>query len=802
MPSRILFSVQTLVVIGFAALLPLFVIPASWLGVEHAKVALAVIAVFAGAIAWGISVVKQGTVEIPRSLVIVGICALPIVYLLSALIAHPSMESFLGSGLERDTVVAVLLWASIALLGAFGISRAEGVRSAHMAIIGATLIAIIVQVIRLAWPTLLMGASGAASATLVGSWHDLISMTGLAIVLAAGYIATNTVRGAWRWALMGTIGLGFVIMIMASFRDIWIVLAVASLAVLAMTFRRGNSLAAVQPQTPPADAHDPVRVGGYPPQMQQLHQSSYAQPEAGAPVRRTPLMVVAAVSIVFAVFGGMIHQQLPNSLRILQFEVRPSWDGTMTVITSVWSEGKILFGSGPNTFANDWALYKPLEVNETPFWEVGFVQGVGVVPTSFATVGIIGGIAWIAFLALVVFCSIRVALRASGENRLVAVLAVVSALYIWALNVFYVPGVGVIALAFLSVGMLIATARITNVIGVLSVPVSIRSPQGIAMTAGVLVVFIAMFGASAGTARAALSDAILNRAIVDYQEHGNLALASSRVQKALDLYASDRSHRAAVELGLLQLREALATPNASEEEVKQIQGVLEQTIKHGLAAVVENEGDLQNWLTLARTYEELAGVQVQGAFEQAVAVYEKARDLHPTSPVPYFKLAQIAVAQNNIPVAQAMIDESLKRKQTYLPAHLLRSRIFASQNDAPSALASMQAVVQLAPNEPGAWYEFGALLFAAGDIQKAEVALRQAVTLEPSYANAWFVLARIYAGVGDRTRALEALEKVRALNPDNEAVLEAISQVRAMGESTATPASDTTDTTDATPSED
>jgi cytochrome c-type biogenesis protein CcmH/NrfG len=90
----------------------------------------------------------------------------------------------------------------------------------------------------------------------------------------------------------------------------------------------------------------------------------------------------------------------------------------------------------------------------------------------------------------------------------------------------------------------------------------------------------------------------------------------------------------------------------------------------------------------------------------------------------------------------------------------------------------MQAVVQLAPNEPGAWYEFGVLLLSAGDLQNAELSLRQAVTLQPSYANAWFVLARIYYEVADNGRALEALEHVRALNPDNQAVLEAIQQVQ------------------------
>ncbi|KKW05574.1 MAG: hypothetical protein UY39_C0056G0002 [Candidatus Kaiserbacteria bacterium GW2011_GWC2_49_12] len=39
-------------------------------------------------------------------------------------------------------------------------------------------------------------------------------------------------------------------------------------------------------------------------------------------------------------------------------------------------------------------MYKPLGVNFTEFWNVDFYSGVGFIPTSFVTVGLLGVVAW------------------------------------------------------------------------------------------------------------------------------------------------------------------------------------------------------------------------------------------------------------------------------------------------------------------------------------------------------------------------------------------------------------------------
>jgi tetratricopeptide (TPR) repeat protein len=113
---------------------------------------------------------------------------------------------------------------------------------------------------------------------------------------------------------------------------------------------------------------------------------------------------------------------------------------------------------------------------------------------------------------------------------------------------------------------------------------------------------------------------------------------------------------------------------------KQLETTLSQTIEHGLKAVSIDGADYQNWLTLAQLYQELAGVGIQGAYEQAQQAYTKAREENPTNPLPLFRLGQLETLRGNTSNAIDYFSEAVKVKRDFAPAYFLQSQLLAQQN--------------------------------------------------------------------------------------------------------------------------
>jgi tetratricopeptide (TPR) repeat protein len=201
-----------------------------------------------------------------------------------------------------------------------------------------------------------------------------------------------------------------------------------------------------------------------------------------------------------------------------------------------------------------------------------------------------------------------------------------------------------------------------------------------------------------------------------------------------------------------------------------LQKTLTETIDHGLAAISIDRVDYQNWLTLAVLYQELAGVGIEGAYEQAQTAYTSARNENPTNPVPVFRLAQLETARGNRGAAISNLDAALVIKPDFAPAHFLRSQLLAQDQRLEDAVASAVAVVQLVPGDPLGWYNLGVILYMGRSFNEAGAAFVQAVTLQPDYSNALFMLALTFHQVGQPEQAIQAMSRVVELNPTDTTV--------------------------------
>jgi hypothetical protein len=156
---------------------------------------------------------------------------------------------------------------------------------------------------------------------------------------------------------------------------------------------------------------------------------------------------------------------MSNITGVQNVDVRPSLSATLNVSKAVLLENSLL-GSGPNTFDRDWLVYKTPEVNTTPFWSVSFPFGIGFIPTQVASTGALGTLAWLVFLAIILFQSVKTLIRLpeSRAERFVLVSTMFISLFLWTASIIYPPSTTVLIFAFIFSGLFLASGKVSGII--------------------------------------------------------------------------------------------------------------------------------------------------------------------------------------------------------------------------------------------------------------------------------------------------------------------------------------------------
>ncbi len=760
--SKVLQSVALWSATLTVALLPVFFLPVQWATIAHAKFLLLALGVGIGVAAAAIASLVRGDIRIPKSIALFTVFLVPLAYMASGLMRGDAHSFY---AVERDTVLASLLWAGALWLAVLGFQSRVRVLWAYRAfLILATLITLFQIARLLIGPDLFTfgGALIGPSASVVGSWHDLAIFLGFTFILAISFLGSTHAEGTDRIISIATGIIAFLGLALINMLDVWVVISLTTGAIGAYHVYRFYA----------QDKKWSVDL---------LKHTSTAL-----------FLGAALLAGLFAIAGTTLHTVLPTALQVTQVEVRPSWQGTFDVASAVYRSSGALFGSGPNTFVREWGMYKPAGVNETAFWNADFAQGVGFIPTSLITLGIFGAIAWLLFLGSFAFEGVRTLMRSASDNSVEPIIAGLfgGALYLWALHVTYPPGPAIMALAFLVSGLAISWAAHSGTIPLIHISTLAGSPRWkiFSVTLGFIVLGAGMFVTSGLFVRALAADMLVNKSVASFNRTGSLEQSDALLKTSLALYPGyDRAHRASVELGLLQLATLAKDANAEDQaRVKLLQDTVSNAIAHGLAAVESNADDYQNWLTLARAYEQLAGAQVEGAYERAIDAYQGAVAKNPTNPAPHLLLARLALLKEDVEGAKSQLALAVQKKQNFAEAYFLLSQIASSAGDVEGAIAAAERAVLSAPQEPVAWFQLGALQYGAQTYDKAVAALEQAVLLNTNYANALYVLSLSYAAQGRFEEAARAMELVSALNPDSTDLKSLVQQLRT--QATATPA--------------
>ena len=745
-----------------ALLTPIFVIPVQWTTIPQAKILLIGALVLIAIVAWLVGRLAEGRVEIPKHMLLWGGAFLPIVYAVSAFAASNVWSSLVSGNAASDTTVIIGIWYILLALTAFMYSNRSASINTLLRVLLVGIFAVVVfQVLRLFFPDFfsLAGFLSGNASSVVGQWHDLGTLLGLAVFLALALFDTPVAFGWWRSALVITGALSFFMLVVINSVDVWY-----ALAILTLIYGLWQLLVTHRTQ------------GGV------LHTLTSKIVMAS--------MLLALISGACGYWSSTIYSHLPTKLQVVQTEVRPSWQGTYMIGQKALSSPRaFILGSGPNTFNKNWGLFKPTGVNVTDYWNVDFNAGVGFIPTTFVTTGVLALLAW----AILVFGLMWSALRLIGRRLITpghSVLAAIvgSALYLMAFQVIYLPGIALSALLFMLMGIIVAL----EVRDASHAPIHVNVQAGsvIGVSSAIIVLIASVFFALAPITaiRAVASNIIVQRAASLYNTNSSLEEPLSLVQSALTVFPeNDLAHRAAVEIGLLQLSALMSSGKTDDAAKAQLKSELQTTISHGLTAVSIDSTDYQNWLSLAVLYKSLAGAGIDGAYENAKNAYERSIAENPTNPLPHLQLAQLSLAQGNNADAEAELSRSIALKPNFGAAYYLRSQIEAADARYPQAIEDASNATQLAPQDPLGWYNLGSIFYTAGSYNLAIQALTQAASLQNNYANAIFVLGLSLDKVGRHADALTAMQAVLKLNPSDATVQQVVANLESGNAALAAP---------------
>ncbi len=695
---------------------------------------------------------SRGNVILPPFALIGALWLPAFAYLLSTIFSGVNgMNALWGTALEPDTLGFMLVAGFLGTLAAVVLRRQEQYRSFLKAAAWALGFIVLVQAL-----ILIIGqfapTTVSPALSIVGSTSDLAMLLGLGVIMALLTLRFQEVGKRAHTLLLVLGGVSLALLAALDTTLVWVLLALVSLGLFVeAVMKRGNS----------ANADLDL-------ENMELVSEADTENDRGSRSLVLPL-VVLAVSLFFLI-GGTLGSALASSLHVNILSVRPSWSSTFTVANHVYSSSPV-FGSGPGSFGAEWLKYRNASLNSTVFWNIDFSSGIGFLPTSVVTTGILGLIAWLSFLGLFLFLGIRMLIMRAPADPFVSyvsMLSFVGMTYVFTDAIFGLPGSVLLALGFVFAGLFASTMRYSRGKTQWGV-IFARAPKiGFVIVFALTLLLLASVVAAYSLTTRYVASVDLTRA-ENALSAGNLNAAAASANASLAFDQSSSAYQVLANVAGTQMQQIAASstlPAATAQ--KAFQAALTSGINAALTATQVDPNDYQNWLALGSLYAQAVPLKVKGAYDSAKTAFDKAAALNPTNPqIPYL-IAQLDIANADTKSAEIALKNAIALKQDYTPAILLLSQLYVQDGNVKDALASAEAAAYFTPNDPNVLFQVGILSAANNDLAGASQALQAAIAANPQFANARYFLAAVYAKQGDLKDALAQVQDISSMSAANQ----------------------------------
>lgn len=761
--AQLLLRVSQNIFVLVIGLLPLLFLPVAYAPFNYSKVFFVLIGVIVAVIFFALSVLREGEFPFRVPLALCALWGLVGVYIVSTILSGDMKDAFIGDAFNVHTTAFLMLCAAIITAATIlRDSKVAIVRLYGLLIVSSIVLALFhISRIFLGADFLALGTFSNLVSSPLGAWNGIALFSGLVILIALVALEQLPLTRIGKIVLSISALLALCMLVIVNFSAVWGVLAGVSSVILIYSLVRKHY-----------QKTGSVFDGD-------ANQSFFATIAA---------TIVFALSIFFVIGGSTLGTTIGEWTGISQVEVRPSFSATFDVARSVYSESPIL-GIGPNKFSDAWRLYKDPSINQTIFWNTNFETGSGFIPTSFVTTGILGGVMWLLFFALLLYHGFVMFIRRANNDRFwnfIGASSFIGTVYLWGMSFIYTPTAAILLLAAACTGVFITAYSVLVPQKQFTLSVAANRALGFVFVGAVVLV---IFGSVAtlyavGQHYGALYS--FNKVFATVTEDDTLDTVQQRITEAYDRSSNDIFTRQIAQYRLAQINALLNREEPTSKEQQDFQTAVADGVQAAQIATDIDPTEPRNWQVLGQIYSALTLAGVDGAAERATNALDTAQQYDPQNPAIVLLQAQLASRTGDMERARALAEQAVDMKRNYTDALLFLSQIDIVNNDVQSAIARTESIISIEPNNPARYYQLGVLESANGNQERAIAAFQRAIALDNDYANARYFLALAYAEQGRTEAAIEQLEVVAELNPDNTDIPQMITRLQS-GESITDP---------------
>lgn len=747
-----------LITLALLFLLPIFFVPGGALSLDVAKSALLALGVIMAVLVFSLETWQEGKLNFPWHPFILVAGLLPLIYLLSALSSTPSALSLFGYNFEVGTFGYILFGSALlVLMGIIFTDTSRVLQALVIFFASISVIAIFVAIKVISGGDFLVwGNFFGNMGNPIGNWTDLAVSFGLLTVLAALALGMIPMKLSARVLVYGAFALGVVLLVVINFSTAFILTLGASIILFFYFSKIEKHFFTTAPTL--------VQGSG-----------RFALKSTFLPIILGIISIIFLINPTISETRGKLGTVIANTFKIENASVRPSLSTTLSISKAVLSQVTFL-GSGPNTFGHDWLIYKPIDVNTTPFWAVAFPFGIGFIPTQIASTGVLGTLLWLAFFVLLVILGAKILshIPESRAERFTLISVFLATLFLWIASFLYVPSGVLLMLAFIFSGLLVATSREA---GIISLRTTILKESRQTYFTSILVLVAVALGAVlfgwVGFEKTASAFYFKRAVDLSNTNEASLEAIESKLNRAIKFAPADIHY---VAISRINFVKAQTAANDTTRTPAENQAIFEEAVRRSIEAarlaVGANPAGYQNWTSLGVIYSALVPppLSVEGAYENAKFAYGEAFKKNPANPELPLLVARLELNKGNVEEARSFIRNSIALKEDYADAYLMLSQLEVEQGNSALAISSAERLALLVPNNSGIYFELGVLKYSTKDYIGAVEAFRAALATTPDYANAKYYLGLSLAQIGKLDEARGQFEELLITNPDSKEV--------------------------------
>lgn len=738
---------------GLVFLAPIFYLPFIIFSAAASKISLIGIGAALSAFFWLLSRLREGRIRIPKSAVLFGAGGLLLAWFVSAIFAGKGYLPLIGKIYEWDTVIFMAFGAILLFMATALFQSEKRAFNFYLLLLISSATVFAFQVAHIFFGFGQTELFPFKNSNLIGNWTDFSIFFGLVGLVAMSFLEFFKFGGYMKTMFYIALIMSFLAMMAVGFFPN---LAVFGLFAFILFIRF-------------------------------LSEHFYSDvPKASNRRSYLSVSLLALLAVVSFIFiPKLIPEEtkavINNKITGPFVEISPFWSSTMDVIKKSLKDNPAL-GSGPNTFAENWAKFKPLSLNGTIFWNARFSSGAGYFPSTVATTGLFGAAAIIAFFLAFLFYGKKVFLIKQEDLGGVATkVSFLGATYLWIFAFIYTPGPLILSLAFIITGVMVGLLARNGSVKLVEFNITRGSKMGFVF---VLVLIFLLIGSASLLflhSRKVLAFYNYNQAVKEFNFGGDLDKTAQKLFSAIKLDDQDEYYRAMSELGLAQLAKILADKNTPAESLRvAFEQNLKISVDYAGKAVAINPVNPFNWMQLGKIYESVASLKIKGAdnaADMAISSYAQIMKISPVDSYPYLASARVAVQSNKLDEAKKYLEQAIGLKPDYSDALFLSAQIDAQQGNLKKAIASVEKAVAASPSV-GALFQLGLLYYQDKNIGSARAVFEEIVRVSADYANARYFLGLIYDKQGLTEKAIEQFENIKKNNPENNEVKKILSNLK------------------------